>query len=344
MLNRVPFSNYFAASDFESESSESNNSPSIFPFLSLPSELKANILSFLPSNEIINFGSLSRSSYELVAPFLSDSIAHLYEDYADEYSIDIWTELINRVAITRREKIGSLKDCKNLFLKLFLEQRSCRMCSKTTPSFQSFLSRKIVKSCYCDGFICRKPCWNKERLADESVSRCSKCGYVYQFSNPEKIGMIPKVFSRYPISSQFILTALSSISCILFVYSLVSSLGYIMPHNSQSELWLELENFWIFKYFPFWNYFVNGMSVISFIIFVLLIIASIFSGNVNVGANDLGAMEGIILIITVLIVVATPFLLGSYVKKAVLEKSIYGCPVKAPRKHDLDRDDHHRHH
>ena len=318
---------------------ELNHHAENFKFSSLPSEMKALILLFLPTDEILNFGCVSKSMYDLVAPRISDSLE--IEENVDEYSIDIWTELSNRLQFKTVERVGTLKDCKKLFLKLFLEKRVCRSCHKTTPDFKSFLRKIIVKPCYCDGYICRKKCLNAERMANESISRCSKCKFVYNFHNPEKIGIIPKVFNSAPVTSQLVLTAISSISCILFVYSLIASFGYVFPPNPTSEVWLELENFWFFKQFDSWKYFVNGMSIISFIIFLLVIVASLFGGGGGgaFGGNaDLSAMEGFLVLVTIGIVVAVPIVLGGIVKNEVIRRSILGCKVAIPKKDEIQRE------
>ncbi|KAG2393506.1 hypothetical protein C9374_007037 [Naegleria lovaniensis] len=335
----------------------------------LPSEMKTHILSFLPIPDIARgAGLVDKSWFELVSPSLTDEIVsntcsskNKNEIHNNDYTVDIWKFMITQF----KEKLGpllkqetkqapkkrnksnanntivkdnddiafqnftNLSECKQLMLKWMIRSRKCRSCGKGVQSLQELLTRKIVSTCNCPGYICRDRCFFNERMANESIKSCSKCGYNYVLKPSNKHNSVStKIFKNYPVTSQLILTTISSLSVILFIYSIISGFGYVMPSNEFSDIWIYLEDVWIFKHLFLWKYFVNGMSYICLIGYLILVVASLVSMDFSsISQGDEGAAEILGIILTMVAVVAIPYLFHKFSKKHVTKKAILGSPV-----------------
>lgn len=335
-------------------------------FMELPTEMKANIFSFLKTREIVNMGLVCSSLYEIVSPALSDDPKKTEILNAhDEYSIDIWNELIrqlkqkhgttifgsNKSSWRKKKKkeknstlngdtvYSNVKECKINYMRLLLQSRICRICQKQVENMDDLMRGNFVRPCLCNGFVCKDPCLNVERINNESVSKCTRCGFSYRFlENDRHVPVVSKLYKVYPVSSQIVLTALSSLSAIFFIYCVISSFGYVFPKNTSSDVWLSLEDFWIFKHLYLWKYFVNGMSYISLVIFIIAVLVSLTGNGHAISTNDMDGFDVLGVIITILALFVIPYILSSVTRKHVTEKAVLEFPVLVKRE-DNDEDD-----
>ncbi|KAF0983887.1 hypothetical protein FDP41_007802 [Naegleria fowleri] len=306
---------------------------------------------------------------EIVSNMILSSRKNTNEILNDDYTVDVWKEMIQQfkdkvgpllkqeepikplTTYKKRNKSNSsidqrnhdvkddhdiafqnftkLSECKQLMLNWMIKSRKCRICGKGVQSLKELLTRKIVSTCNCPGYICRDSCFFNERIANESIKSCSKCGYKYVLKPSKKHNSVStKIFKNYPVTSRLVLTTVSSLSIILFIYSIISGFGYILPLNDLSDVWIYLEDIWIFKHLFFWKYFVNGMSYICLIGYLLLVVASIVSMDFSsLSQGDEGAAEVLGIVLTVVAVVTIPYLFHKFSRKHVTKKAILGSPV-----------------
>ena len=330
----------------------------------LPSEMVALILSYLSISEMVHVSLVCRSLHELVSPSL---IIDNNSDHVHEYSVDVWKEIINQfkrvqlrilspnkpkhanakyeqivsflMGITTKD-LPSVVECKELFVKLLCKTRVCRSCGKESSTLEEVIEGSIISSCNCPGYVCAHPCLDIERVKNHSISKCSLCGYKYTIVNDQKekenVLLTTKIISQYPVMSGIFITLISSFAVITLLYLIMAGVGYAIPGNSLSDVWVYLENISLFKNIPLWKHFTNGMSTLSIVFQIILFIYSVSTGShVNVNYDD--AMEILSLILTVVAIIGIPIIIQGTTDSHVTTVSVRHNPVK--KRHTIQQEE-----
>ena len=345
----------------------------------LPSETVTVILSYLSIAEIVNMSLVCRSLHSLISPSLS------VDQDVNEYSVDVWREIINqfkRIQLRilspndsmfmthphakyeqivsflmeiKTQNLPTVVKCKELFIKLLCMTRVCRSCEKELSTWQEVIEGSIISCCNCRGYICSRPCLNRERIDNHSITTCSSCNYKYTIKNDKNGCFITRIISQHPLLSIIII----SLAAITPLYLIMAALGegmnrsntipeYCM-HNIE-PFWAYMGNIVILKYIPLWKVFTKGMiiptTILQSIIMVVLVIVdicqqilSIWTGNATNNYMSEMELETIGFILALFTIIAIPVVIVKLTDLLVTTLSVRHLPVQ--KKSTIQQQCHH---